>query len=477
MATKSLVEVDPTTNVVKNGVKIPTAQLSDATTVGKSVVTATTAAAARSAIGALDKPTGTGLKVWDATAGAWVAAPTPASIDTSAFALKSDQITLAAGSGIGIDSTSNEVLLTAQSMLGGRTAFFGDSITMYGEAYPYYAQLLGGGAIHTVIAASNHGWASTELLGVIDAQIIDSPLAPTECVVMCGANDAQGAIPLATYSANIKAMVSKLQRAGITPILCTVTPHNNEQFNENVRLYNAWLRGWCRGRVALVDTHAAVCAPSGGWVAGAVDADGLHPTAAGSKLLGKAVADALRPITVPSPLMVSMAPGSPNLVPNSGFVTDTNADGIPDGVWTSNATMAVKPSGGINWLELTGDATTRTINSDEIKTGWAVGDKLRFSARIRSSQSTATQLKGLTVQVTCYNASYGVAGNYICTCPNGGISQQVEGVTLCDFAVPAGTAVIMWSLSNADKTGMTGETGTYAIATPSLLNLTQLGLA
>lgn len=301
---------------------------------------------------------------------------------------------------------------------------------------------------------------------------------------MAGANDAQSAVTLAAYSANIIAIVGKLRTAGITPIMCTVTPNNNTTYDANVRLYNAWLRNWCPANgVILVDTHAAVAKSSGGWVTGMADGDGLHPSATGQKAMAQALITALTPMVSPSGSPVAYSSGAPNLLGNSAFLTDANADGIPDGWWSSGLTPTyIADSGtyGFKWARITGSgATLGSFNSPEITTGYTAGtDTLRFTARVRSGQDGATAKAGLKVDVTCFDNSYGVKGNFAACSLNGGLSQKItDGVCAVDFTVPAGTTKIMATLSNGTFDMAAGVTGTYDIALPTLLNLTTLGLA
>lgn len=421
----------------------------------------------------------------DGGTGAWTALPATSdpdavkltgnqSIDgvktfTSAPSVPNDSWAIADTSGLQAD-------LDAKLTIGGDSrpqlpqnwAFFGDSITNIGEGYPFYAQVASKGRLVAEYVQSNPGQDSAFLLSVIDAQIINRTPRPGVCLVLCGANDAIANVTLAAFRANMEEMIRRLRAANIRPIVGTVPPNNNGTADAVVRTYNSWISRWAgRESIPLVDFYTAVGGPSG-WKAGLAVLDGLHPSSEGNAALGAAVVTDMELLLQTGGYVVQPRGGGPNLQNNSDFATDTNVDGVPDGVWTNSPTaLSVVDDAGVRWVRLTSTGTKVTVNSDEMSA--SVGDTLKFSALIRSGQSGTTNLTGYELNVTCFTSSYSVAGNFPATSWNGGMSRQIDGATVREFVVPAGTAVIMWSLTGGP------DAGTYDIALPTLVNLTALG--
>lgn len=356
-------------------------------------------------------------------------------------------------------------------------AFFGDSITNIGEGYPFYVQVLSAGRITAMYVESNPGQTSGYLLDVLDEQITTRDPKPGACLVLCGANDAQANVPVATFRANVENIVSRLKQAGIRPVLGTVTPNNTPAYDQLVRTYNAWLSRWAgRNGVPIVDFYTAVSGSDTGWRSD-LHADGLHPNAKGCSTMGKAVVGDLGALLSSGKYVVQPQDGSPNLQVNSTFRSDSNGDGVPDGCWSSHSTISTVPdaAGMFSWARVTidGQAATNVLHSDEILASsgkFEAGDVLRFSALVRSGQDTTESKAGLQISVVGYTDAYAVTLNAMMASWNGGLSQQVDGSVVREFTVPPGTTRIMWDLGGGP------QDGTYDIALPTLVNLTSLGL-
>lgn len=367
-----------------------------------------------------------------------------------------------------------------QILLGPLGSFFGDSITWYGEGYPYWAAIQSGGAFRAEHVKSNSGWSSTGLLGAIDAQIIQASPRPSWCMILCGANDASASTPLATYRANVIEMVRRLRAAGIAPVLSSVAPNNVDSIDAFIRLYNVWLTRYCEEeQIPLVDFYSLVVnQATGDWKAGWDNGDGLHPTNLANKAMGKAVVDALKPLMVPRPYVVQPFSGSPNIQLNSNFLTDTNVDGLADSLSGpatdgSLAYSRVDDARGFKWqrMTLTGGVTGKQIQGNSASVsggGISVGDRMRFSARVRTGQDGGQT----RLQVTCYKTAYSaVTLNRIVTAPvPDGMTRLIEdGVAVSEFVIPAETEIVLWTYYCGPVAG------TYDVAQPTLYNLTKLG--
>ena len=103
-----------------------------------------------------------------------------------------------------------------------------------------------------------------------------------------------------------------------------------------------------------------------GWKAGLAVLDGLHPSPEGNAALGAAVVTDMERLLQTGGYVVQPRGGGPNLQNNSDFATDTNVDGIPDGVWTNSPTaLSVVDDAGVRWVRLTATGTKVTVNSDD----------------------------------------------------------------------------------------------------------------
>ena len=375
-----------------------------------------------------------------------------------------------------LDTTEAQANYAGRGFLGSAFGFLGDSQTNFGQGYPYYAALLSKGAFFAAQVKSNPGQTSAYILANIDAQIINASPKPTACVILCGANDAQAQLPLATYKANVTAMVDKLRAANIVPVLGTVPPNNNDTYHGFIRTYNAWLMRYAEAnKIALVDFYTLLVDPAtGDWKTAYDSGDGLHQGTEGNKVMGQLVYDTLKPMLTPRPYLLQAASGSPNIQPNSNFITDTNVDGLADNLSATPSTgfsySRVDDAAGFKWQRITLDGTAvgqkQILGEGYSAPAFAVGDRIRFAARLRNGQASTAFI----LQVTCYTAAYGVVLNTIMTAPVvAGMTRQIDGVALAEFTVPAGTEIMMWAMQ------ATGA-GTYDIAQPTWYNLTKLGI-
>jgi hypothetical protein len=147
--------------------------------------------------------------------------------------------------------------------------FLGDSLTAgyinnpgaamagyYGktDSWPVRAGLLGGFcAFNNGVGSSVSGtWASGAFYGWTQRDF--ATCVPDFAVIALGTNDA-GATPLATYQANVEAIVTILQGFGIGRIyVCTVPPANLTGTAEYQRQqYNSWLRTLPLGVSGCID--------------------------------------------------------------------------------------------------------------------------------------------------------------------------------------------------------------------------------
>lgn len=384
---------------------------------------------------------------------------------------------IASGGGSGGASTAS--INASPRALGSTWAFQGDSIT--GLWFPAFTGILARQRIayDESLVFSHSGFTTTQL-AALTSEVINATPKPQVVFLQMGANDAIGGVALSVFRTNITAIVAAYRAAGIIPVIGTVLPQGNTSFRARIREYNAWLKEFCTAQqITLVDLYSALVdhttgAPATGMLN---TSDNLHPVSAGSRAMGLAIAtaaDPLLPVVAP-PVAVDAADAT-NLFGTSGFATaDTNADGIPNG-WTPTGaatgwTHSIVTDAAANgrWIRMVGSGAgaARTLVPNDLTTGFAPGNKMRLSARVRCSGQTATTSEfSLFVQV--YSAGY--ASTLLLKYAVPALTAAVDGIASLPFTVPTGGAIIGTFFSAGPGNG------TYEIADVTMTNLTTLGL-
>lgn len=372
----------------------------------------------------------------------------------------------------------------AAPYIGPKNLFFGDSIPGYKEPFPYYAMLFGDGKIEVAQLAFYPGETTTQLLARVDTVFAAAAAAGcTNVVSFAGSNDASVAATLATFKANIQALLVKARQYGLTLILCTVPPRVG-QF-ARISTYNTWLARWAPANgVPLIDITTVLTDPATGNLLSAMsDGDGVHPSPAGAKAIGKAIADALKATVAGAPQLVLPAAGAPNLFTNSQFLTPNGSNPQGWGGWsgTGVTNSLVADPRGFNWHRatlLSAAAGIKASGGFALESGFAPGDRLRLAMMIRlladvTSGVVSGEGRGLGVKATWYTAGYASSpGAELLTAPNGSayaITRACEGIVSKEVVVPANAAILHMQILVGD-----GD-GTYEVARPDGRNLTALG--
>jgi lysophospholipase L1-like esterase len=303
----------------------------------------------------------------------------------------------------------------------GTTAFAGDSITAAGYTAPdansgpmfsgrswtYWACLLSGGRLRFGGVFATPGFTTAQVLDVHIPAILAQAVLPQFCTVLCGTNDGSfdgRTIGDALTKSNLTAIWTALANAGITPVLCTLTPRNDFAGSKAVVLttINAWIRNQARiNGWPLVDLHGQVVDVVGGGYAAGLNFDDVHPSDAGAKMIGQHVADVLAPtLPLADPLLADYNNYyTANIVldDNPLFLNDDNSDGNPDGMscaGTPAATGSLTPvadgQGLGNWWNISGSAGSQVYNSNRWNAELAPGHRMLWSCRIKTSNIVAT---------------------------------------------------------------------------------------
>lgn len=237
------------------------------------------------------------------------------------------------------------------------------------------------------------------------------------CGISVGTNDASQGRTTSAFAADIVTMCAAIRASGMIPILNTGVPTPNtgspnqrkqsDLYRRFVTAYAA-SNGW-----PLVDFFAVlVDSSTGGYLAGYDNGDGIHPNAAGKKVMAQALVDALTPRLMPfSPPLPQVNPiaQSGNLLDNALFLTDTNTDGVPDG-WTKtgNATVSIVTGDSNikgNALRITDAASSGfTQVTAAITITGLPGHRLAYTGLVKPAGTTSA-----TVELTTGGASTNIA--------------------------------------------------------------------
>ncbi len=186
-----------------------------------------------------------------------------------------------------------------------RVVFLGDSITDGWRLNEYFP---GRDFLNRGIS----GQITGEMLGRLKADVID--LRPTAMVVLAGTNDIARGVPLKTIQDNLQMMAELAKFHGIKVILASVLPvHDyNKQHNpryertpqrppQTIVQLNDWIRAYCRRNGHLyVDYHTPMLDANGFLQKDLAD-DGLHPNAAGYRIMAPLVLQAINKVAPVAP--------------------------------------------------------------------------------------------------------------------------------------------------------------------------------
>lgn len=362
---------------------------------------------------------------------------------------------------------------------GNRWVALGDSLTaggvdntantpVLGEAWPVYASIMSQQRLHLVRDAGIAGNKSSDMLARFDTDV--TPYAPSLVTILAGTNDYSNAVSMATWQANIKALVAKCVAIGAKPVLATMPPRDAGGYQVTIAKWNAWLRQYAEtNSLALLDFYRAVIDPSNGHYLSGYFSDGIHPNVAGQAMWGEITAAALAGLTPGNApfLPADNTDTTNNLLVNPLFITDANSDGIADS-WVpgSSPTGVVKSLvtdsvvlGKMQQFACT-SASGLMVLQQVVSSGFAVGDVLRATGVVTMDGGTS-----VAVHVTFTGGSANSKPM--------SLSQAISRGVFChDIAVPTGTTSITFGLEVGTGSGFTS---TVAFGQCALFNLTAMG--
>jgi lysophospholipase L1-like esterase len=260
-----------------------------------------------------------------------------------------------------------------------------------------WASLLSGGRLPYAGIAATGGFTTQQIIDTHLPTMLAAIRAGRvgTVAVLCGTNDIGASVPVSTITANLAYIYSQLRSAGAQVVACMLTPRESSPGVADIGAnraalsrVNAWIAS--RKNVLIADFHTPLVTAAGLWVSG-MNGDNVHPATAGAKVMGQVLADVLAKTPTSTPWLAATSEstsGAGYSQIGNPLMTDTNADGTPDGVTASGATCSTNTTGtGLRGNYLRAAAQSAATGFVTVGNGVAaaVGDSLVFSARVRSA--------------------------------------------------------------------------------------------
>ena len=197
---------------------------------------------------------------------------------------------------------------------GRRVVFFGDSITDFWRLNEYFPD-------HDFVNRGISGQVTSEMLARMKADVID--LQPAAVLILAGTNDIARGTPLSTIEGNLLLIADLADVYKIKPMFASVLPVSDyhkdvDPRNEMTRTrapatileLNRWIDSFCKQRhYVYVDYFPQLVDSSGQLKADLAD-DGLHPNAAGYRIMAPVAMEAIDRNILKPALPVSSKRGS-----------------------------------------------------------------------------------------------------------------------------------------------------------------------
>lgn len=293
-----------------------------------------------------------------------------------------------------------------------------------------------------------------------------SPLAQVVAIFE-GTNDASQGVSNAAHLASLAEGVSLVINSGRIPLV-TLAPPNDNAYSGASNGFALREKLFCeRNGIPFYDPWARWVDTDGTWVAGA-SVDGIHPYNVVYSGAGVDMWSAVQSASFPAWLPRSSA-GEGLLQSNVLQLTDTNADGLPDG-WSALAltspTYALSdyafPARGKKCAATLSQSAAGSIYR-ELTTGFSVGDTMRISGVAGLSGSNNASMR-------VFVRAFGSTTDFTAFCTS---SDCTDTVFESDFVVPAGTTKLqIYVRAEANVAGT--YSGVFGFGGIDLYNITAL---
>ena len=344
----------------------------------------------------------------------------------------------------------------------------GNSITAAHSSWWKSACRASGG---TMIAGTNAGITGNTSAQIAARYAADVPTGARLVTLMEGSNDASNGVTVAAHVSAMRTTIEGLLARGQLPLFAGTPPRNSYAgIMHAYRLADYALAREYQIPFALPWEAYAHTDGSGSWASSA-STDGIHPTTAVQEAAGIKAWQQWTGQTPAIMLPTAQAITIGAIQSNAMMLTDTNADGIPDG-WSSTAASgatkvnALASAGLGNWfsVEMTGSTSGSSyVNiSRAFTTGFSPGNTLQWVGRIKTEGMSNAMLKFYLV-CTGGTTTEVILHQYM-------LDNLADATHQMEFVVPAGTTTItLYALLQATASGGVGK---VSIAQQQLWNLT-----
>jgi lysophospholipase L1-like esterase len=183
-----------------------------------------------------------------------------------------------------------------------RVLFLGDSITDGWKLAEYFPD-------KPYVNRGISGQITGEMLGRMKADVLN--LKPAAMVVLAGTNDLARGVAVEVIENNLS-MIGELARANdIKPIFASILPVSDyardrpaqtpQRPPEKIREINAWLQAYCKAKSFEYLDYFSALADEKGLLKAELADDGLHPNAAGYKVMAPLAQAAIDKVLAPPP--------------------------------------------------------------------------------------------------------------------------------------------------------------------------------
>lgn len=186
-----------------------------------------------------------------------------------------------------------------------RVVFLGDSITDGWRLNEYFPD-------RDFVNRGISGQITGEMLGRMKADVID--LKPAAVLVLAGTNDIARGVEPTTIQDNLTMIADLAEAHGIKPLFASLLPVSDYHKDKNpawertrlrppatIRELNAWLEGFCRRRNFVYVDYFSQLADAAGYLRAELADDGLHPNAAGYRVMAPVALAAIEKALTPPP--------------------------------------------------------------------------------------------------------------------------------------------------------------------------------
>lgn len=356
----------------------------------------------------------------------------------------------------------------------------GDSLSSQqagGAPYNQWVDLVAMRSNGKVLLAHNAGVSgenTAQMLNRVQADVL--AYFPTFVTVLGGTNDVTQGVAYATTVANLEQIVARLQASGVTVCMCTVPPRFDTTKIAATTKMNNWIRQHAAASGChLLDVYGATVNRTDGKYASGFpvsDGDNVHMLRAGhSAIADLFITDVLPKLRASSITRPQTNADTNNLITNGLLLTQSG--GAATGWVASGSTTGLTEAlvsdaaflGGTAWEVALATPSNFRAYSWTANTGWSVGERLLFVARIKiTASSSVPTTAGLGVQANFFSSASPT--NYMTRYQS---TASFDGLVAQEYVIPAATTSVQMSFVFAPTaagtmTARVGEAGIFNLS-------------